>query len=167
MTATALSTEENFCMFSGVQSDERRNQLSRLWFSGAITSCFSGTEGTRLDKRFLRDQELLDVDDPLAALRQLQSNWDSHGGLPPAAMALDNADGAIQQLAKRDVYPSKISPTDDGGIIFEYSYSGSNYYWEFESDGDIGLLKRSDHKEEAVDFSREEIPDVVARMHNG
>jgi len=87
----------------------------------------------------------------------LTKGWDSYIAESPNTIAIRNAKEALNVLARQSKFPTKVSPSADEGVIFEF-LNGNNYFLlEFCNDGDIVFLKRINGRTEAFDISSTEI----------
>lgn len=84
-------------------------------------------------------------------LRNLKPNWNSYGALPPNNGPVIGAIEAVIALRKKGVYPDRVSATDDRCVILEYEHLGMDYYWEFDEDGEVGVLKKKPGQEEEIE----------------
>ena len=65
----------------------------------------------------------------IAALGNLQENWDGYGGLPVDQMTVENAKSVIQRLALRLPAP-EISPNPNGTISMEWTSPNAQAHLE-------------------------------------
>lgn len=149
------------------QFPDVRELTRKRHFEKPFTFTFTSSLFT-VDPRFLRQQQLMKVQMDLLQLQKRKIGWDSYAGCPSEKKALANALSTLIVLSKQDIIPDRVAAVDDGGILMEYVIQGSCFYWEFEEDGDIGLLVcHPDSTESVFDMTRDSIDAVVKRVHHG
>jgi hypothetical protein len=74
----------------------------------------------------------------LAVLERLQPNWDSYGGAPVAAAAIE----AVTQLFDQRPYVREpfIAPVASGGLLLEWTAGAVEIEAEFDRDGVVSVL---------------------------
>ncbi len=99
------------------------------------------------------------------ALGALQSNWDTYGGTAPSNVAIATAVQVLDCLQTMDesfVKLDWVAPTVDGSVLLEYRANGTIHRWEFESDGDIAVMKKLDEGDPTyVDVNIADIGNVL------
>lgn len=76
----------------------------------------------------------------------------------PTSLSIENALSILNILGSFFIYPNKVSPSLDGGIIFEFFKNDNYYVIELFNNGDIVFLKRENDKESDVsDLSLKQI----------
>jgi len=120
-----------------------------------------------LDEPFITSLLKAGVLRQISSLRDLAKGWDSYAAEPPNEKAIRNAMDALNILARQSKFPTKVSPSADEGVIFEF-LDGNHYsLLEFCNDGDIVFLKRRNGRTEAFDISSTEIEMRVREIKIG
>jgi len=86
-----------------------------------------------LDPSGEQGEERCSKEEAVTRLRQLETlpeNWDSHGGVPPTAQALDRLRGFDRALS--------YVPLSDGGLQVEFHALGLDFEIVIERDGSVG-----------------------------
>jgi len=97
----------------------------------------------------------------ISSFRDLSKGWNSYSAEPPNETAVNNSLTALDALINYSVFPTKISPSADEGIIFEFLSKTNYYLLEFCNDGDMVYLKRINGKTEAFDISINDIESKI------
>lgn len=97
------------------------------------------------------------------SFNDLSKGWDSYNAEPPNETAVNNSLTALDVLENYSLFPTKISPSADGGIIFEF-LSDNYYLLEFCNDGDMVYLKRINDEPEACEISLDNIEDKIKEI---
>jgi hypothetical protein len=79
--------------------------------------------------------------DRISALKALEENWDSYGGLPVADGAISMTRVVLSNLDIEDMPKPHVAPLPDGGIGLHWRVGGRDLEVEVEPDGDIHFLK--------------------------
>ena len=95
------------------------------------------------------------------SFNDLSKGWDSYNAEPPNNTAVNNALTTLDALEKCSKFPTKISPSADEGILFEFLSKANYYLLEFCNDGDMIFLKRINGKTEAFDTSVNDIESKI------
>lgn len=118
-------------------------------------------------------KRLRDVFQRIEQLGDLQADWDSYGGEPPARLAIRTAHevfrdviGAWPALPDQRLRPFAVAPLRDGGVQMEWRTSAKELELEIGADGGIGYLlidKRGSQREfaEGDTISRTEALDLI------
>ena len=59
----------------------------------------------------------------LEHLRSLESDWDSYGSEPPSREALATAGELLGMLIEEDLEPTRVVPSVEGGVVFDFIYA--------------------------------------------
>lgn len=70
----------------------------------------------------------------------LDSGWDSYDSEAPSAAAVKAALQLVAALRPLEILPDWVVPTSDSSILLQFHHNGTRYKWEFDSDGDIGVM---------------------------
>lgn len=112
----------------------------------------------------------------IAEFSALETDWDSYGGKPPTARALDTAArslrflvGFLAPIVGKRALPFWVSPLPSGGVQLEWRSPAAGLEVEIDSRGNLAYLYQSGHGpnaeyEEGEDVS---LPKVVALLGRG
>jgi hypothetical protein len=100
----------------------------------------------------------------LAALLDLQSNWDSHGARPISMTTARNALELLLRLRDLCLPSPNVVPTAQGGIQFEWSRAGLELELELEPRGTMVAL--FDDSDRAESWERELYPGDLGPITN-
>ncbi len=70
----------------------------------------------------------------------LDSGWDSYDSEAPSATAIKAALQLVAALRPLEILPDWVVPTSDSSILLQFHHNETRYKWEFDSDGDIGVM---------------------------
>lgn len=105
--------------------------------------------------------KIAQIKNEILALSCLSKGWDSYDAEPPAETAINHAMQIVGHLEFMGIVPDWCVPTSDGSILLQFQCQRVAYKWEFESDGDIGVMVKSpDEAPEYLDLP----PNGVARF---
>ena len=100
----------------------------------------------------------------ISSFKHLSKGWDSYNAEPPNETAVNNSLTALDVLINYSKFPTKISPSADEGIIFEFLSKDNYYLLEFCNDGDMVFLKRINGKTKAFDISISDIESKISEI---
>jgi hypothetical protein len=83
----------------------------------------------------------------------LPQDWDSFGSGPVPEVAVNNAKKALQILERSGLFPSRVSPTRDSSVLFEFESEQSRALLEFFGDGAMSAVFRTPEGDELFDPS--------------
>jgi hypothetical protein len=66
--------------------------------------------------------------------------WDSYHAGPVSETAVEMTILVLNEIEKIGVRPDWVMPTSDESILLQFKIEGETFKFEFESDGDIGLM---------------------------
>lgn len=160
-----------------VQEAARRLGSSRIgdWLLQPVAS--NGPRPIELLAR--RDYDALNAEVRLAELLTFEPDWDSYGGDPPTADAVDAARNLLQTVRERfsaapadAIRPFAIAPTADGGVLVEWRSLGRTIAILIGAEGSLGYLLTEGEGavrryEEADNVSWEVVLDLIHRALRG
>jgi hypothetical protein len=79
--------------------------------------------------------------DRISALKTLEENWDSYGGLPVADVAISRIRVLLSNLDIEDMPTPHVAPLPDGGIGMHWRVGVRDLEIEVEADGSIHYLQ--------------------------
>ncbi len=74
---------------------------------------------------------------------QLNEGWDSYSADAPSDIAVSAALDLLDELENADVVPEWVAPTGDSSILMRYKSGDVCFNWEFHSDGDVAMMRKS------------------------
>lgn len=97
-------------------------------------------------------------------LGEMKADWDSKGALTISQKAIRNALSAIDVLDENDILPSSITPTENGGIRFNFERRYGEDVFEFSKDGKMGYISRYIYGENLVNGEFEHFETLFDRF---
>jgi hypothetical protein len=94
----------------------------------------------------------------------LKKGWDSYEAGPPTPSAILSAILVLAELERRFLLPTKLIPTSEESILLQISIDGKEIEFEFDSDGDIGLMVTEGEHSTFFDPPRNEIPAILTEI---
>lgn len=143
--------------------------ITAAWEVSHIDFSISGSKYI-IDKDFVTYDRNLKIRRLIADIKSFVNyppNWDSFGSQPPNEIAIMNAIKGLQILAGNGLFPDKVSPSMEEGIIFEFLLMSNYYLFEFYNDGDIIFLKREDDGLKAMEINLSEFEKKSFEMKYG
>lgn len=84
---------------------------------------------------------LKEIYDRISALKTLEENWDSYGGLPVAEMAIKGLRVLLSNLDIEDMPTPHVAPLPDGGIGLHWRVGSRDLEIEVEPNGEVHYLQ--------------------------
>lgn len=104
----------------------------------------------------------------IGKLLELEDNWDSYGSEAPCPKALKKSVEFLKELIPVLTLPNQISPSPDGGVMFEFRRANRYYLVSILNEGDIVYLTRTgDEKATAVEVTEDKFKAIAARIAYG
>jgi len=99
----------------------------------------------------------------IASFRYLRTDWSPYCVEAPNAVAIGNALDALKRIWRWGVLPSKVNPSVEEGIVFEFTRGERFFLLEFYNESEIVYLKREGDAESEVSEVTLEDMDAIAQ----
>lgn len=103
----------------------------------------------------------------IKSFKDYPPNWDSFGSEPPNDISINNAIKALEDLKFHELLPTKISPSSEEGVMFEFLIGNHYYLLEFCNSGHIVFLRRENETPKAFEISLAQLEGRIFEMKYG
>jgi hypothetical protein len=74
----------------------------------------------------------------------------------------------LEKLGELDIRLEWVAPTSDASVLLQYTLNDTIHRWEFDSDGDIAVMEKSEEGEPTYrDLDISEVQGVIELLTHG